>query len=265
VTMVLVGAPLASPALGAAVLPLGWEMIFVMKAVYAALLLGLYAVIVPETRPGRLGNLSLRAALRQCFDVIRRRIDSRRLPIRYATAMAFSASCMMIFVTNSSFIYMEYFGVGPAGFSALFALSVLGFMATNLFSMWRLKSDNAGTFFRVGLSVQVLVVAGLLTTVATGHASLTTVVPFIVCAVATLGLVGPAGSSRYMGFFRELAGSASSVYTTMMFLLGGTFGWLSGMLNDGTLVPIAAMMAVASLTANAISWGLPRRLDPLQR
>jgi DHA1 family bicyclomycin/chloramphenicol resistance-like MFS transporter len=131
--------------------------------------------------------------------------------------------------------------------------------------MWRLKSHNAGTFFRVGLTAQVLVVTSLLTVVATGHASLPTVVPFIVAAVATLGLVGPAGSSRYMGFFGELAGSASSVYTTMMFLLGGTFGWLSGLLNDGTLVPIAAMMVGASLTANAISWGLPRRLEPAPR
>jgi DHA1 family bicyclomycin/chloramphenicol resistance-like MFS transporter len=261
VTMVLLVAPLVAPALGAAVLPLGWEMIFVLKAVYAALLLGAYAGLVPETRPGRLGNLSVRSVFRQCFEVVQRRVDSRRLPIRYATAMAFSAACMMIFVTNSSFIYMQYFGVGPTRFSLLFALSVLGFMSLNLFSMWRLKSGNAGAFFRVGLTIQVIAVAGLSTVVATGHAALTTVVPCIVLAVATLGLIAPAGSSRYMSFFRELAGSASSVYTTMMFLLGGTFGWLSGVLNDGTLLPIAAMMLAASLTANAISWGLPRRVE----
>jgi len=260
VTMVLLIAPLVAPALGAAVLPLGWEMIFVFKAAYSACLLVAYAALVPETRPGRLANLSLRSVFRQCFDVVRRRVDGRRLPIRYAAAMAFSASCMIIFVTNSSFIYMQYFGVGPARFSALFAMSVLGFMSLNLFSMWRLKSHNAGTFFRVGLTIQVIVVAGLLTVVATGHAALSTVVPCIVLAVATLGLVGPAGSSRYMGFFRELAGSASSVYTTLMFLLGGTFGWLSGVLNDGTLLPVAAMMLAASLTANAISLGLPRRV-----
>jgi DHA1 family bicyclomycin/chloramphenicol resistance-like MFS transporter len=148
----------------------------------------------------------------------------------------------------------------------LFSLSVLGFMSMNLFSMWRLSGDNAGTFFRVGLTVQVVIVASLLSllcVVASGHAALPTVVPFIVLAVSTLGLIGPAGSSRYMGFFRELAGSASSVYTTMMFFLGGTFGWLSGVLNDGTLVPIAAMMLAASLTANAISLGLPRRLAPV--
>ena len=261
VTMVLLIAPLVAPALGAAVLPLGWEMIFVFKAAYSACLFVAYAALVPETRPGRLANLSLRSVFRQCFDVVRRRVDGQRLPIRYATAMAFSASCMIIFVTNSSFIYMQYFGVSPARFSALFAMSVLGFMSLNLFSMWRLKSHNAGTFFRVGLTIQVVVVAGLLTVVATGHAALSTVVPFIVLAVATLGLVGPAGSSRYMGFFRELAGSASSVYTTLMFLLGGTFGWLSGVLNDGTLLPVAAMMLGASLTANAISLGLPRRVN----
>ena len=158
-----------------------------------ACLLVAYAALVPETRPGHLTNLSLRSVFRQCFDVVRRRVDGQRLPIRYATAMAFSASCMIIFVTNSSFIYMQYFGVGPARFSALFAMSVLGFMSLNLFSMWRLKSHNAGTFFRVGLTIQVVVVAGLLTVVATGHAALSTVVPFIVLAVATLGLVGPGG------------------------------------------------------------------------
>jgi DHA1 family bicyclomycin/chloramphenicol resistance-like MFS transporter len=262
VTMVLLIAPLVAPTLGAAVLPLGWEMIFVAKAAYAGVLLVAYSGLVPETRPGRLASLSLRSVFRQCLEVVRRRVDDRRLPIRYATAMAFAAACMMIFVTNSSFIYMEYFGVGPVRFPMLFALSVLGFMSMNLFSMWRLKSHNAGVFFRVGLTVQVVTVAGLLTVVASGHAALSTVVPFIVLAVSTLGLIGPAGSSRYMGFFRELAGSASSVYTTMMFLLGGTLGWLSGVLNDGTLRPIAAMMLAVSLTANAISWGLPRRLAP---
>ena len=263
VTMVLLVAPLVAPALGAAVLPLGWEMIFVLKAVYAVVLVIAYAWLVPETRPGHLRNLSLGSVFRQCFDVVRRRVGARRLPIRYAMTMAFSASCMMIFVTNSSFIYMEYFGVGPARFSMLFALSVLGFMSMNLFSMWRLKSDNAGAFFRVGLTVQLVIVVGLVTVVASGSAALATVVPFIVLAVSTLGLVGPAGSSRYMGFFRELAGSASSVYTTVMFLLGGTFGWLSGLFNDGTLLPVAAMMLGASLAANAISWGLPRRLAPV--
>lgn len=258
VTMVLLVAPLVAPALGAVVLPLGWEMIFVVKAAYAAVLIALYAALIPETRPGQLRNLSLRSVFRQCLQVVQQRVDARRLPIRYATAMACSATVMMLFVTNSSFIYMEYFGVSPGRFPLVFALSVLGFMSMNLFSMWRLDSQNAGTFFRTGLTIQLLIVASLLVVVLAGFATLVVVVPLIVLTVSTLGLVGPSGSTRYMGFFRELAGSASSVYTTLMFLLGGVFGWLSGLLNDGTLVPIAAMMLGASLTANLISWRLAR-------
>src|SRR5688572_33049491 len=46
VTMVLLIAPLVAPALGAAVLPLGWEMLFVLKAVYAGVLLDLYFLLV---------------------------------------------------------------------------------------------------------------------------------------------------------------------------------------------------------------------------
>ena len=57
------------------------------------MLLGAYAALVPETRPGRLRNLSLRSVFRQCVEVVQRRVDGRRLPIRYAIAMAFSAAC----------------------------------------------------------------------------------------------------------------------------------------------------------------------------
>jgi DHA1 family bicyclomycin/chloramphenicol resistance-like MFS transporter len=264
VTMVLLIAPLVAPALGAAVLPLGWEMIFVLKAVYAGVLICTYAVVVPETRPGELRNLSLRSVFRQCADVVRRRVGSRRLPIRYAMAMAFSATVMMIFVTNSAFIYMEYFGVSPSRFPWLFAASVLGVMSATLLCMWRLTSHNAGTFFRAGLTIQMACVAGLLVVVLSGYGTLATFVPLLVLTVLTIGLVGPSGSTRYMGFFRELAGSAASVYTTSMFLLGGTAGWLSSVLNDGSLMPIVVMMLGASLTANAISWGLPRQPPPVE-
>jgi len=264
VTMVLLIAPLVAPALGAAVLPLGWEMIFALKAGYAGVLIGAYALLVPETRPGELRNLSLRSVFRQCAHVVRRRVASRRLPIRYAMAMAFSATVMMIFVTNSSFIYMEYFGVSPSQFPWLFAASVLGVMSTNLVSMWHLTSHNAGAFFRIGLTIQAAFVTGLLGVVLTGSPTLAAVVPLIVLTVLTVGLVGPSGATRYMGFFRELAGSASSVYTTTMFMLGGTAGWLSSVLNDGTLVPIVALMLGASLTANVISWGLPREAPPVE-
>jgi DHA1 family bicyclomycin/chloramphenicol resistance-like MFS transporter len=250
-------APLLAPIIGSALLPLGWQAIFVLKACYGIALLALYTVLVGETRPGSFARLSLRAVFEQCRSVVGERVEGRRLPIRYAAAMAFSTSVMMIFVTNVSFIYMEYFGVPASRFPLFFGMSVLGFMSLNLFSMKRLGNHNADRFFRYGLGIQICAVTGLLVVTLTRSASLATTVPLLVVTVATLGLVGPAGSARYMSFFKELAGSASSVYMTMVFFLGGTLGALTGVFYDGTLLPIVAMMFAASCTANVIGWTLP--------
>jgi DHA1 family bicyclomycin/chloramphenicol resistance-like MFS transporter len=259
ITMIVLVAPLVAPMLGALLLPLGWEAIFLLKALYAALLFALYTVLVPETRSGNWRMLSVRSIFRQCAEVVTRRVGGRRLPIRYAVAMAFSSSVLMTFVTNASFVYMEYFQVPATRFPLLFGLSVLGFMSMNLFSMRKLRSDNAAVFFTRGLMLQICAVGALLVVVLVGAVSLWTVVPLIVLMMATLGLVGPAGSARYMGFFENLAGSASSVYTTMMFAFGGILGALTGFLYDGTLLPVVAVMAGASAIANAVGLTLAAR------
>jgi DHA1 family bicyclomycin/chloramphenicol resistance-like MFS transporter len=262
VTMVVLIAPLVAPMIGATVLPFGWPVVFYLKALYAVCLLAAYSVLVPETRQGRWQNVSLGSIFRQCGNVITRKVDGERLPIRYALAMALATSVLMTFVTNASFIYQEYFQIPVSRFPYFFGLSVLGFMSVNLYSMRNLHPHNAATIFRRGLTIQICAVAGLTAVVLGGYASLWTVVPFIIVMVSTLGLIGPAGSARYMGFFSQLAGSASSVYSTMMFSFGGVLGALTGLLADGTLVPIVVVMAAATTIANVIGFTLPRSADP---
>lgn len=257
VTMIVLVAPLVAPALGAFLLPLGWQAIFLFKGAYAALLLGLYVVLVPETRPGHWRDLSVASIFRQCAGVVTRRFEGRLLPIRYAVAMALSVSVLMIFVTNASFVYMDYFDVSPTRFPFLFGLSVLGFMSMNLFSMKRLNSGNAGLFFRRGLRIQIVGTALLAAALAAGIDALALVVALVVVMMSTLGLVGPAGSARYMAFFEKLAGSASSVYTTMMFSFGGLLGALTSYFNDGTLLPMIGVMLAASIVANVVVSTIP--------
>ena len=258
VTMIVLCAPLVAPVIGTALVPFGWHKIFLVKAAYAAALLCAYTALVPETRLGSWRSLSVRSIFVQCFEVVTRRVDGRRVPIRYACAMGLASSCLMMFVTNASFIYQEYFGVSGFAFPLVFALSVLGFMSMNLFSMKRLKPHNAPAFFRRGLAMQLVAVAALVAVVAGGYARLATFVPFIVMMMSALGLVGPAGSSRYMSFFHKLAGSAASVYTTLMFALGGILGALTGVFYNGTLLPIVGVMLAASLLANTIGLSLPK-------
>jgi DHA1 family bicyclomycin/chloramphenicol resistance-like MFS transporter len=68
-----------------------------------------------------------------------------------------------------------------------------------------------------------------------------------------------------MSFFERLAGSASSVYTTMMFSFGGVLGALTGVLYDGTLLPVIAVMVLSSLVANVIAFWLPSSRTVIER
>jgi MFS transporter, DHA1 family, multidrug resistance protein len=92
-----------------------------------------------------------------------------------------------------------------------------------------------------------------------GIVSLWTIVPLVVLTISTMGLVGPAGSARYMSHFSQLAGSASSVYTTLMFSLGGACGWLAGAFFNSSLVPVVGVMLAATCLANLIASTIPKR------
>ncbi len=258
VTLIMLASPVVAPSIGALLLRFGWQSIFAFKAAYALLLAVVYARFVPETRPGRWADLSIVTTLSQCRDVVSRRVDGVLLPAIYAVSMALAAAVFMTFLTNSSFAYIEYFGVSETAFPLYFGISILGLIVTNVYSMNRLTSSAAPAQFRLGLRLQLLAVVCLAVAVLTEPPSIWVVVVPVSVIVATFGLTGPAGSARYMSLFDKLAGSASSFYTTLMFALGAIFGAASGLFFDGTLKPMVLTMLVASVASNLLSLKIPR-------
>ena len=251
-TLIMLASPIIAPALGAALLNLGWRSIFLFKASYSALLLLIYWLRVPETRPGNWRSLSVVTTMRQCAEVVTRKVDGQRLPLRLACSMACAAGVFMTFLTNSSFAYIEYFGVSSGAFPLYFSISIVGLIATNLYSMRRLTPERAPGWFRTGLIVQAAAVIVLVTIVLSGPGSIWGIVIPVAVLVACFGLTGPAGSSRYMAHFDKLAGSASSFYTTLMFAVGAGLGGISGYFFDATLLPMALTMLCASVTATLL-------------
>lgn len=257
VTLVMLASPVVAPTIGATLLNFGWPSIFFFKAAYSFALAVFYLLRVPETQPGRWRNLSVMKTLRQCGGVIARKTESGRRPISYAFAMALAASVFMTFLTNSSFVYIQYFGVPESRFPIYFGMSIIGLIGTNIFSINRLTQSNAPRFFRLGLAVQIAAVISLVVIVLPSRPSLWPVVAAVAVMVTSFGLTGPAGSSQYMRHFDTLAGSASSFYTTLMFSTGAIFGAISGFFFDGTLRPMAITMVIGSLGANLLATRVP--------
>ncbi len=250
VMLTMLASPVIAPSLGAALLRFGWPSIFFFKAAYAGALGTYYWLAVPETRPGHWSQLSVWRTIRQCGEVLVFRDERGRSPMVYAFAMAFGASCFMTFLTNASFAYIQHFGVSETAFPFYFGVGVIGMIATNLYNMRHLTPDRAPGQFRLGLAVQLAAAVFLASAVALDAGSIWYVVVSVAVIVGSFGLAGPAGSSQYMRNFGRLAGSASSLYTTLLFGLASLFGAVSGIFFDSTLRPMAYTMLVASVLAN---------------
>jgi DHA1 family bicyclomycin/chloramphenicol resistance-like MFS transporter len=249
---------LLAPAGGALLLVFSWRAIFAALVVYGLLLIAWYAWGIPETRTGPRTPVSLLSTFRQCFEVVNRRVDDRRVPVRYALAMALGASVLMVFLANAAFMYLEYFGFSPASFPLFFGASALALMAANLTSMKTLSRIDPRQMFRFGCAMQWLAVAALFAVALLDVATIYLVLPLIMLGVGSVGLINPAGNAVYMGYFKRLSGSAASVFTTSMFCIGSALGALTSVYFDGTLIPMAAMMLLATTLSNLLAHSVYR-------
>ena len=258
IVMMIMGlAPLLAPVLGAFLLLINWQAIFVALGCYGVLLFAWYALGIRETRLGPTRKISTAKVIEQYLAVVNHRIDGKRVALRYALSMSLMSGVLMTFLTNASFTYIQYFGVSAAAFPMFFGLSPIAMIAANYLSMHLIRRYDPQRIYRLANLSQLLLMALLVLVVAAGADSLLTVVPLIVCGVAVTGLINPPGSMLYMSHFRELSGSAASIVTTGMYVLGASFGWISGFLHDGTLLAMAVTMLAATLLANLVAWLTP--------
>lgn len=257
VMMIVMLAPLVAPAVGTYLLHFGWHAIFWLFAIYALVLGLILTWVIPETNTGPRRSISLLAVFRQYWAVISHRHNGQRVAIRFPVAMALSGSVIMIFITQSAFLYMDYFQVSETWFPVLFGANVLVLIGNNFISMRLLGRCDPQAMFRFGMRFQLLVVAAFFLVVLFDLARLPVVVPLIMLSVGSMGLINPAGMTLYMSFFPTQGGSASAAFTTLMFSLGGLLGALPSLLPGHGLLPLASVMLAAILSGNLISRTIP--------
>ena len=256
VMLVMLSAPLLAPVIGAFLLGLGWPAIFLFLAAYALILLVFFGsmgeTLTKPPEPMRLGSI-----VPQYVAVLVRRIDGKLIPLRYIFTQGLSVSVMMTFLTNSAFIYLEYFDVGEQSFALYFGANVVAMMGFTLVTSRLIHHVPPFRLFRAGRYLQLLLTLILAAAVVLGDASLWVFTPLLALSIGAAGLIGPSITGLYLAPFKHLSGSANSLITTASFLFGSVLGALSGLLYDGTLNPVVLTMAGAALLANIVASTIP--------
>ena len=258
VTLVMLVAPMLAPTIGAALMQLGWKAVFYFLAAYTGFYLVVYFFYLPETSAEGRKALTPSALLRSYQAVLRHRVRGKPVAQRVTAFSACGAGVFLSYLTNAAFIYMQHFGLGEFEFAAAFAAGGLAIMAGNRVAAALLGRHPPLRILRWANALHLVAIAsGVACSWLLPH-SLAAGMTVLLLIVGIGGAVAPSASGFYMSLFDENAGSAASLSSTLIFMIGASFGALAALLSPAGLTPIFLVMLAAATLARL---ALPRQAD----
>jgi DHA1 family bicyclomycin/chloramphenicol resistance-like MFS transporter len=249
--MILVNglAPMLAPLLGAQVLRFGpWPWEFVVLGIYSLVLIPAVAVALPETLPpDRRRRGGLRVTLRT-FGMLSR----DRVFVGYALSGGLIFAAMFAYISGSSFVTQEIYGVSAQTFGIIFGVNALGIVLAS-----QVNSALLGRFSPVGLLTVASVVhlvgaSGVLAAVLSGSHRILWLLPPLFLVVAMVGVVVPDTTALALAGHPETAGSASGLLGVGQFVIGAAAAPIVGLGGKGTALPMALLIAGCSVGANLV-------------
>ncbi|WP_433088982.1 multidrug effflux MFS transporter [Dactylosporangium sp. CA-052675] len=241
-------APILAPVAGGQLLRLaGWRVLFVVLAgvgvvLLVAVLAGLPESLPPERRrPAHLGG-TLRSMAGLLTD---------RAYLRYVLAAALMFAAVFAYISGSSFVLQNAYGLSAQQFSLVFGANGLGIVLLAQVNGWLVgRGHTAHALLRAALAVAVTAAAGVLLSTAT-HAPLPVVLVCLFAVVSMLGVVLADATSLALGPHAATAGAASSLQGLLQFLVGGIAASAMGLAGPGSALAMGVTMFTCAASALA--------------
>jgi DHA1 family bicyclomycin/chloramphenicol resistance-like MFS transporter len=238
--------PILAPLFGSAVTEFAsWRLIFVATSLIGLLGLLLNAFVLTETRPPERRLPFHLGAILRGYGMI---LGDWRF-VGTVLIGAFGMGSFFAFLSASSFVYTEHFGLTPTQFSLAFAINAIAFIgaaqATGMlgrrFGLRRMVVGALTYYFAVTTFLVVTALAGV--------DNLTFLIIGLFVAAAGMGLVVPSVTVLALEHHGPRAGSASALLGTIQLVVAASIIAVVGVVQDGSvlhmLLPIAACGTVA--------------------
>jgi DHA1 family bicyclomycin/chloramphenicol resistance-like MFS transporter len=209
------------------------------------------ALALPETLPPeRRRSDGVLATLRLWGRLLR---DARFMG--FALAGGFIIGGMFAYIMGSPFVFMELHGVPPGQYGFYFGANALGIIVVGQVAARLAQRMEPARLLPAVLAIAAASGLGLLAVAVTGAFGFAGIVVALFCYVAMIGAVMPLTVAPAMGPHGRMAGNASALMGTLQFGIGAAVGGVLGVLQDGTALPMAALIAacgVAGWTARRV-------------
>ncbi|MFI5837943.1 multidrug effflux MFS transporter [Micromonospora sp. NPDC051300] len=246
-TLVFGVAPVAAPSVGSLVLRFGsWRAVFLTLAAIGVVLAVAVALRLPETLPAERRSTGGLATTARTM----RSLAADRVYLGYALTQGFAFAGLFAYISGSSFVFQDVFGVSAAVFSVLFGVNALALVATGQLNARLLDRFSPRRLLVTTLVVGVVTAAGVLTGALAGSLAVTAVALF--AFVGSLGMVMPNSTALALDAHARHAGTAAALMGGIQSVVGALAAPLVGLGGEGSALPMAAVLAGAaalSLTA----------------
>lgn len=238
--------PILAPLSGSVVIAFGdWRLLFWVMAAVGVLGLILAVVGLKETRPKHLRTeSSIGGAIRGYGTLI---LD--RNFVGLSLIGAFGMSSFMSFLGNSSFVYIEHYGLNPTQYSLAFSVNAVSFFAVSQSTGYMVKRFGLQRVVRwavTGFTASMLLLAAIFFA---GVDSMWVLSGLLFIAFGFLGLVLPTTGVLAMEEHGEFAGTASALMGTIQMVLAAGIMGVVGAFQDGTAIPMVTAFAICAIAA----------------
>lgn len=237
--------PILAPFLGGQLLALtSWRGLFVAQATVGAILVFGVAVGLGETLPLELRRPAhARDAVQSLGQVASNlRFLAYAIPAGFVTGVAFS------YISSSSFVFENVYGLSPQAFSLVFGANALFLVGAAQVNAALLRTMSPERLLRVGLSLILLGPCVVVLVVTTTKLGLIAVIPALMLALTGFGFTNANAAALALTLYPDKAGSAAALVGTLRLSTGALAAPLGGLVGGGGVLTMALEMAgMASL------------------
>jgi DHA1 family bicyclomycin/chloramphenicol resistance-like MFS transporter len=179
-----------------------------------------------------------------------------RTYLGYALTQAFTSGGLLAYISGSSFVFIEAFGVRPAEFGFFFGAIAAGVLTGSRISAYSSgrrgtqATVRLGTAFTLTGSAAMALIA-LSGVPAPGYTAAFAVTAAQICYMVGLGIIMPASTAGAIAPYPQMAGTASALIGFMQMTFGAITGATVGHLFDGSARPMALLIFGCALAARA--------------
>lgn len=235
-------APILAPIGGGWVLAVAnWQAIFLMLALFAAVVGGLVLLRLPESRAE---HVAVHARTESPFHGVAAVARNRHI-LGYAIAGGMGTAAMFTYITCVPDLLIQHYGIPPEHFGWFFGVNAAGLIAGSQVNRHLLKRHSSHHLLKIALGIGLALALLLLVFALTGIGGLPGLLIPLFLLITCMGFVLPNGGASAMVIDLKRSGSTSAFTGSMSFALGAGGSALAGALYDGSSMPMAVVMTAA--------------------